>query len=83
MGDIEFWQGGLDAFVKNDIFSSVLRIMKSKNLFPRGKMFQHKKNNFNEIYSSQIKKSAKEIATYLKASTAHLHLQISSSFSCI
>ena len=51
---------------KNDIFSSVLKMMKSKNLFPRGKMFQHRKNNFNEIYSSQIKQSTKIICHFLK-----------------
>ena len=49
--------------LKIDIFSSVLIndeiIIIKKTLFPRGKMFQHRTNNFNEIYSSQIKKSTK------------------------
>ena len=60
MADTEFGQGTVYVpLLKIDIFSSVLRMMKSKYLFPRGKMFQRRKNNFNEIYSSHFKKSAK------------------------
>ena len=68
--------------LKIDIFSSVLRMMKSKKLFLRGKMFQRRKNNFNEIYSTD-QEIRKINCHFLKASTAHLHLQLSSSFSCI
>ena len=55
------------SLLKINVFSSVLKMMKSKNLFPRGKMFQHRKNNFNEIYSSKIKKIHKINCHFFKA----------------
>ena len=45
--------------LKIDVFSSVLKMMKSKSLFTAGKKFQRGQINFNEIYSSQIKKFTK------------------------